>query len=62
MNKAIMEAFPKTADAVVVQKHFGHEINNFTKELILLANKDAYLAEANRREAEELKRRENPCR
>lgn len=62
MNKAIMEAFPKTADAVVVQTHFGHEINNFTKELILLANKDAYLAEANRREAEELKRRENPCR
>jgi len=57
MNKAIMEAFEKTVDAVLVHKHFGHEINNFTKELILIANKDAYLAEAKRREAEEIKRR-----
>ena len=51
MNKSIVAVYEKTVDAVLVDKHFGREIQQtFTGELLLRQNKDAYLAEANKRE------------
>lgn len=53
MNKSIVALYDKTADAVLVDKHFGKEIaETFTGQIILSANKEAYLTEAKRREDE----------
>jgi hypothetical protein len=57
MNKIIASVFEKTTEAVLVDKFFTHEIGqSFTNELVLKANKEAYLAEANRREEEQKKK------
>ena len=50
MNSKIAEVFTATKDAVLVDRHFGSEIDSFTMGLILEANHDVYLAEAKRRE------------
>jgi hypothetical protein len=51
MNKNIVRAFPKTEDAVLVQKHLGHEINEtFVVGLLVKANAGEILVEAKRRE------------
>jgi hypothetical protein len=54
MDKNIVKAFEKTEDAVLVEKHLGHEINeNFITGLVVQHYADPILAEAKRREAKE---------
>lgn len=51
MHPVIAETYPKTTDAVLVDKWFGMELkNNFTTKLLLTQFKDEYLAEAQARE------------
>ena len=53
MNKTIAAVYEKTVDAMLVDKFFHNEIStSFTGELLLKQNKEAYLAEANKREKE----------
>lgn len=51
MKKVITDVFEKTADAVLVEKHFDKEItDNFISGLTIKQHKEAIIAEATRRE------------
>ena len=59
MKKVISEAYEKTQDALVVEKHLGCEItDNFMGGLAVKLHKEVILKEAKRKEAEEKKRLE----
>jgi len=56
MNELIIEMFPKTKDAVLIQKWFGSKIDNDPLTRMLIKGKeDELLEEANRMEEEEAK-------
>jgi hypothetical protein len=57
MNKAVTDVYEKTADAILVNKYFGHSIPDSTWGKVLLqSNKEAVLKEAQAREEEEKKK------
>ena len=54
INQVILNVFGNMKEAKLINKHFREEIENtFTGEVILKANKEAYLVEAKKREKEE---------
>lgn len=55
MNKVIIEAYPKTKDAVLVDKHFGHRLDDPLFALLLRGKEKDLLQEAKKLELEEEK-------
>jgi len=52
MNEIIVEMFPKTKDAILVEKWFGTEINKPIFQLLLKGKEKEVIAEAERLEKE----------
>jgi hypothetical protein len=56
MNKIIIELFPKTKDAVLIEKWFGAEIDNPKFQLLLKGKEKEVIAEAEKLEKESTKK------
>ena len=53
MNKIIIEMFPKTKDAILIDKWFGEEFNKPIFKLLLTGKEEQLIKEAERLEKEE---------
>lgn len=55
MNKLIVEMFPKTKDAVLIEKHFGTKLDDPIFKMLLKGKEKELLQEAQKMEEDELK-------
>lgn len=55
INEWIIAKFPKTEDAILVQKWFGTDLNSFFHQVVAEGKKEGLLAMAKKQEGEEKK-------